>query len=247
MDRAASFNNPAGRLYSLLEEYQSHADRGRSISETWQQVLEVEPDRLTTDLARALVVVTDLERAVERHGDPRQQQVVTHWVAKWVEPFFATAHAWNKTPSPGTKLIDSSALNALGGLDSYLSAVAPEAKAMPDGGTIEEFREATRDALAKVGAASDLAPEVKRALSQHLLDLEEALTYLRFGGPKHVEHALRLLRCEVLSQSEETQQTPAVQVVKTVAMRTWLGFVLGGPATEKGLEAWFNVAGMLGG
>jgi hypothetical protein len=244
----ANLNNPAGRLYALLEEYKVLASQGKAVRDTWAEILDVEPSRALTELARTMRVVTDLQRAVERHGDEAQQAVFDHWIAKWVAPFFAPKGKWDSRPGPGPGLVDREGLIALGALSSFLSMVAPEAHSIPSEDTLAELRKSTRDAIDILTKDTVLRRGVRLALAEHLQDLDEALTYLRIGGPKDVAAALKRLRCQALEESDEVQKSPTTwRTVEGLFVKVWAAFALGGPATNAALEAWMNVGRQLGG
>ncbi len=111
-------------------------------------------------------------------------------------------------------------MQALDMLSAYLHQTASEGD-IPDDHEIDPVRERVRGLIGEV-SASDLPPQIKRALLQRLAQMLEALEHLDVGGPEAVRRAAEALAATAVIYGEDAgDDAETVSKIKLTARAAW--------------------------
>lgn len=240
-----SLDNPAGRLHALLSEYQSVADRSKSIHQTWAEILGVKEPALLPHLAGVAELIPQIDQAITKGGHAEQRTLFDEFSRAWSLPILGGDHGMRQTPSPGPRLIDPGALAALGGLSAYLSAVSPEGS-VPDEETAGTLRSQVEDLLSDLAEDPVLPRALAEAMNHRLHDILWAMDHVRIGGPGAVEAATeRLLGQIVIHTNQDVRENSGFlkKALKALGI-VWVAYKAG-PEAHAALEGWEHVLGEL--
>lgn len=231
--RVPILTNPAARLHTLLSALAA-TNESASLQACWGSVLGVEGPALWRSLAEVAALIPAVEQAVEATGDEQQLAAVRQFSEAWSNAIFAPSqtygHARGSVPDP-------IGLTALGMISSYLALVSPEGS-QPAPEQVAALSGQVQELIADVTVASDLPPEVRRLILQHLGKVDWALRHLRIGGPGAVREATEaLVGAILLNAPRRTRETKTWQNVAAVMGLVWIAFT-GPDQGPPALEAW---------
>lgn len=241
-----NLTNPAGRLHALLTAFKDVANPQHSIIATWAMVFEAESDEeVISWLCEAAGLIGEIDKAISTCGDDDQRALFSHHVLDWAQPVIFPAYLGNQTPSQGSKIVNVSALLALGSVSAYLSAAMPHDN-IPAEDNIYDLRRQIQDSIDCVIVATGIPEIFKKQLLDHLYAIAWALDHLRIAGPEGVIGATeRLLGWSALNRPAPKSDSHGLvtKTLKTVGF-VWATFK-GGPAIHSALEAWHSIWVML--
>jgi hypothetical protein len=230
----ANLDNPAGRLYALLDEYQEVVTVTPTVEQAWGKVLETDNRAVVVDaMAEMAGLVAAVNAAVRRQGRSAYQNMCAHHIRAWASPFLSDLEA-------GSQHVDSSAMVALNAVSDFLSERASEGS-VPD----EEERQSLRDELLAVieetRDTADAPAEVRQLIVERLHQIVWALDHLHIGGPGAVTAAVERLAGSLIISHPEVAKNPPDKRTWKVLNKVWSAF-RAGPAVLVALEAWPDVA-----
>lgn len=235
-------DNPAGRLYVLLDAAHQLESDSVAISTVWMKVLEVDEGGVSYALAEWAGLLADIARLVRRVDDPVVNDAMQHWGPVWADVLFLPARA---TSAGSTGLVDPGALSALGMVAGLLSQSAPEGL-LPDDAALDELGTAILDALAAVRADTTLPAEVAVILVARLHDMLWAIDHLATVGAEGVTAAAERLAGRFPLPGDGQIRHPIVAKVMAVAGMAWAVFKVGRDVPEA-LEGWKQAASQITG
>lgn len=239
----ASWDNPAGRLHGLLSDFVHESQQGRNIQDTWRAVFEAESDTETlVSMAEAAALVPSIQQALVRVGEPGHLTQFYDYASAWVGAVIHPRRDLQGQPAVNF-LPEKRALNTLDALSGFLSMVASEGP-VPSQETVTDLHDQVLRLLSDVTDDTELPPELKREVLDHLQRLLNALLHFRLGGPDAVKTALDRLRVTVAFAPEEVKQTGTWKRVAAVGGGIWVVFT-SSPVIAQAIESWGHLAQML--
>lgn len=230
-------DNPAGRLYVLLDAAHRLESDSVAIRTVWAKVLEVDEANVSYALAEWAGLLDDIARLVRRVDDPVVNDAIQHWGPVWANVLFLPSQA---TSVGSTGLVDAGALSTLGMVAGLLSQSAPEG-VLPDDAALEGLTVAIVDALAAVKADTTLPAEVAAILVARLHDMLWAVDHLATVGAEGVTAAAERLAGRFPLPGDGQVRHPIVAKVMAVAGMAWAVFKVGREVPEA-LEGWKQAA-----
>lgn len=109
-------NNPAGRLYLLIEQLRSMPDQ--PISAAWAKLLDVPDEQVGAKIGVVAQLVPQIDAAVQAPGRERQAALVSQYRQEWLTATFPLAQPFNEPVR--TILPSDDAYRTLGGIADYL-------------------------------------------------------------------------------------------------------------------------------
>jgi len=186
---AATYDNPAGRLHSLLQRLRE-AEQGTSLIEAWKTVLPASDEEILERLAEVSGLLKDVQQRVKDSGSPGHTAQVRHYCGEWETAIFPRERAL--TVAVQEFWPSELGLVALQSAAEYLHQVAPEGRPLEDG-ELEELGNQVEELIEEVKAAVDLDDEVKQLIVARLRDVIRALDHVDVGGAKAVKLAAESL------------------------------------------------------
>jgi hypothetical protein len=240
LEEMAPLNNPAGRLYGLLESFNEGEG---SIADVWAHILEVQAPMVRERLGGVAQLVTQIDAALEA---PEMSAYLTTFARHrndFLETIFPLAHSFNE-PADHVKP-SKHGIEDLATLAAHLGAVAPEP------GPSEEERTKLLDDLQalidQVEGDTDLPSEIAHLIVRRLLDVELALRHVNIGGPEAVRRATEALIGATVAlrhTNENARRATSLRKVFAIAGVIWAAFT--GPADVRpSIEAWEGYAHLL--
>jgi hypothetical protein len=236
------YDNPAGRLHSLLNQFSVTSQQGLPIIRSWSIVLGFDDEETTLlELARAAGLIPELRRQLISGGFTSQLTLFKLY----------EQHLLRAILSPGLDLLTTDARNvqltneslvALDAISSFLSTVAPEGT-VPDEEARGSLTAQIHELMEEINNDRDLPPSVSQLLRERLNDVAWAIGHVRIGGPAAVQQATERLAGAVTLQVRHTGATKGL-VTRSwrLAGIIWVAFTVMGPAVDNALESWGNVA-----
>lgn len=200
-------NNPAGRLYALLDAAKVPPRQGDStaVRHRWADVLEVDRDDLPTLLARLSPVIalpSQVREAISSIPDLDHQRYL-RYLPK-VEQAFSNLNlgtAWQHFAAP----IDTATMHGLELCDERLSALRSEPTLAED--ERAELHQQVRNLFDDV-AANEGKPDLREFLLRHLSAMDQALSEYRISGTPPVENAVRSATGELVLRKIRGEDLP---------------------------------------
>lgn len=237
----APFNNPAGRLCSLLEGF-NDAQRG-SIAEVWAQILEVQIEMVRERLGSVAELVTQIDVVLQGPELSAYEKTFARHRADYLETIFPLTHGFNQA-ADGLKP-SKMALEDLAALSTHLSAVAPEPVASEEDRA--RLLEELQALIAEITDDTDLPTEIAHLIVRRLSEVEAALRHIDIGGPDAVRLATEALMGAAESVSvtnEKARESTSLSRVIATAGIIWSIFTF--PASvQPSIEAWEGYARQL--
>lgn len=184
----AKSDNPAGRLYLILEAAQSSAKSEMPQREVWARVFEVDPADTTSLLAAYLNVINLARTAKEavRQLHDIDQAIYQNPFERLEHGFTVNSfnHQWNNF----AKYLDAATMTALSFCSDTLSNRVGETIITEE--NLADLQEAVESLLEKVLTADDMAEELKLFLVERLEDIRRAILTYRIWGAAGLKEAL---------------------------------------------------------
>ena len=237
-------DNPAGRLFSLLE----NARRGQNqkLSSVWFDVLGVEPEDWAL-LLRRMATVLRLPEQVRREvtmlsdiGNHEDFVALLPKVETALRNLFQNDRNWLRTT------IGEDTMVALRLISNLLSARRPQP--VLDNAQLEAIRDEVRNITDEVNVATDLPSDLAEYLNDLLRDMLEALEHHQVDGSKPLQVAaersigglglLRIRLGDVLNHPV-IQRIWRLSVVVSVTLSTVSG-VAALPQSVEGFSEWVD-------
>lgn len=178
MSGVTSNDNPAGRLYSILERFYEASGQSVQVARAWGSALGVSDEDAPGEVARASSLLSDLEQAVSYLNRPGLQRLLARWLPTWSRPFFPTDRSWT---SGSNGLISETALDTLSGLADTLADLASEGTVPPEE-AIPDLRQAIQEAIDAVRAEGSVPRDLRTMMLRRLHDILWAPTTWRYPG-----------------------------------------------------------------
>lgn len=237
----SEFDNPAGRLLSILQAFSDRASKDETTLTTWSRVLNCSEDTVLLYLAQVAGMVPDIRSVVERSGDKRQAELFEHFWAQWMEPIYFATYDGTTTPSPGKGLIELGSLQALGSLSAFLSATKSEGS-IPSHATLEDLRSRVADLVSDFTSQSEIPAAFRSKLVDHLRRLLWAIDHFRIVGPDGVQAAVDRMMVDI--SRDASGDSTAKARLGALASGIYRVFKSGSEVNEA-LEGWTEVVAEL--
>ena len=180
-------DNPAGRLYTLLEKYGANQDR--TIEQAWSNALRVQASELPFQLGRVAMLFDDVRNAYADAGEELYEPILEDLGT-------LTRCVWpHNTPMNGTvsqAMPDPGAMKYLAGFDAYLHRFGSEGP-IPSAEEVEDLERDVHELIKAVNVSETIDLAVKRLILDRLREVQDALMHLDVGGPDSVRRALESL------------------------------------------------------
>lgn len=232
----ATLDNPAGRLYALLAEYDAAARTVVSLEMAWAKVLETEK---RADIVNAMTemagLVAAVNRAVARQASGAIQEMCAYHTRQWASPFMGDLETQGQRP-----LVDSSAMLALNTVSELLSEKACEG-VVPDDEERQSLREELLAVIEETKESAETPVEVRQLILERLYQIVWAIDHVHIGGPGAVTAAVERLAGSLFIAGADAAKSPPAKRSWGVVRKVWLAF-RAGPAVLLALDAWPDVA-----
>lgn len=232
---AVAYDNPAGRLHTLLERL-CEVEPGRPFIEAWKIVLGASDDEVVpTLLAEVRALVGEIQVAVERQsvGQGHTAQVTQ------------TRHQWENAIFPRDGPLGSPVENfwpkkellvVLQATAEYLHSVASECRPLEDG-ELEELRGQVEELIEEMKASEEIPAAVKQVIVARLRDVIRALDHVGIGGANAVKLATEAVAGAIDLHDSPWWQSGMGRRVALVLSTVWFAF--SAPATvQTALPVW---------
>jgi hypothetical protein len=180
-------DNPAGRLYTLLEKFGSSPNA--TIEQAWSAALGVETSELPFQLGRVAMLFDDVRNAYadanEQIYAPILEDLQTLSVCVWPLNHAMGAPSRNVAP-------DRQAMKYLAGFDAFLHRSNPDGP-MPGAADVEDLEQDVHELIKAVTVSEEIDAAVKRLILDRLREVQDALAHMDVGGPDSVRRALESL------------------------------------------------------
>jgi hypothetical protein len=233
-------NNPAGRLYELLTQFDLNAGPNITINALWASILEVDERDLLPALGQAAALLGEVQTAVKRAGRPTLVASHERFSGAWAKPFLA--HGRNPGGDGSHGLVDGNALVALGTLAEVLGMIAGEGTILTDE-QAAQLQDELNSVIDALEADTELPAVVKAAMAARVHDILWAISHMRIVGPDGVQAATEKLVGQLVLfnlQDPSNGRTGLFKKAAGVAWRVWSVIRLGKEAHEA-LEGWEQV------
>lgn len=215
-----TYNNPAGRLYRLLQQGKQAGNQNRSAREVWGEVFGLDPSD-TPGLFRRLSLAAELPDAVAaavRNLPGEDPNLLLDWVprAKQVLSHENLAASWNGI----IQKIDDGDIRVLRICSQRLSGRLDQVDLEDDG--LTRLREEIQSAVAEAQAATDVPAEVRDFVIQSLQRILLALDEYQFRGMAAFREAVERFLTSAAIQPEVSRRAAATTIGKRM-----LGFLAG--------------------
>ncbi|WP_374927952.1 hypothetical protein [Kytococcus sedentarius] len=227
--RATPTSNPAQRLYEILERHEEAlGDKTNAMyNSVWSETLQVDSEDVTTSIAQAFALISDIERALEVTGDEHQRRIFALNKESWSRAFIPLASGRNNYINQGGTSEQSRA--ALGGLASHLRDNFIEGR-LPSEEQATELRAQVAELIDDIGADEHLPAQIADLMNRRLHDMLWALDHIAIMGPDGISSAAermavaygwvsRTIEQEGLRVEDENDSSSLAERFKTIASK----------------------------
>lgn len=226
---AIKTDNPAGRLYEILDKTRSKSKTSR-VRVVWAEVLDIDPN----DSLKILSSLTELVKLVAE-SKKRIQQIQGINTDLYLQPFeniekaFANLN-FTQQWEPIKNLLDEPTMLGLAYCADYLSREAGEKEIDPK--KLAELLKAV-EALQKEVLASDLPEELKSVLIENLEKMHLSILGYRINGAEGIQRAIEMNLGSVFLHGDLIKAENKKQVMKKFYRLLLKALEIIGPALGK--------------
>jgi hypothetical protein len=237
-----SKNNPAGRLYFLLEQFRNSSG---STIDVWSGILGEPPETVRQRLGSVAELVSKIDAAVSEPTSQAFATLVDRYRGEWLEAIFPLSRPF-AGPSSEVRPGDVG-FETLGAVAEHLGAVAPDG-GLPSDEQQADISKCLQEVIEQAEEDTELPAEIRDLLLLRLKDVERALRYVDVGGAYGVQRATEALMGAAVNSSVTNKVARASKTVTKVFVTAgviWHVFT-GVAQVQPALEAWQGYAHDLG-